>query len=141
MSELATRLIAEAQADCASRLEAIEAHAGRIEEAEALAATLRSKGLDVTAYGYSSPAWFKGPAKLITWVSSQSADAEALLIALRDAELVISDITNDNGTAYLHLQGLENRLHISDSTRKGVLAALRVSLGSLAQPAKEPAHG
>lgn len=41
MSDLATRLIAEAQADCDSRMETIEAHAGLIEGADALAATLR----------------------------------------------------------------------------------------------------
>lgn len=141
MSDLATRLIAEAQADCDSRMETIEAHAGLIEGADALAATLRSKGLDVVAHGYTHAAWVGRPGKVTTWVAAHSVDADALLIALRDAGLVISDISTDNGTAYLHLEGLETRLHISDGTRKSVLAALRVSLGNLVQAQTEAAHG
>lgn len=141
MSDLAIRLIAEAQADCTSRLEIIESHAGQIEEAEALAATLRSKGLDVVAAGHTIAAWINDPGKVITWVSAHSVDAEALLVALREAELVISDISDAHGTACLQLQGLETRLHISDATRQGLLAELHASLSGLVQNLMEPAHG
>lgn len=140
MSELARRLIAEAQADCTSRLEAIEAQAGLIEETESLAATLRSKGLNVSAYGYTSPAWINDPYKVSAWVSAASVDTDALLIALRDAELVIRDIAVESGMSWLHLQGLDARLLISDAARQAVLAALRDSLAGVVA-GLEPAHG
>jgi hypothetical protein len=141
VSELATCLIAEVQADCSSRLEAIKAYAGQIEEAESLAATLRSKGLDVVAAGHSFAAWINSPGYVITWVSAHTVDAEALLVALREADLVIGDISAEHGIGYLQLQGLKTRLHVSGAILKSVLGALRVSLGNLVQAAKESAHG
>lgn len=140
MSELARRLIAEALADRRSRMEAIEAYAGLIEEAETLAATLRSKGLEVAAHGYTRAAWFRDPATLTAWVSAHRVEADALLIALRDAELVISDITVESGTAWLCLNGLDTRLQISDTARRGVLAALHDALAGIVA-GLEPAHG
>ena len=141
MSDLARRLIAEAQADCASRLGAIEAHAGRIEEAEALAATLRSHGIaEAQAQGMTFAAWLDRPARTDTWVTLATTGGEELDIALRDAGLRIAAISGElAGYSWkVLLEGLETPLHVS--TPAGISLQTR-RLNAAVALAPEPAHG
>jgi hypothetical protein len=137
MSELASSLIAEAEADLASRLQIIEAHVGLIEEAETLAATLRHQGADAYAHGYTSPAYFNRPAKCSIWVTVDVGDADALLTALGAAELRIADIQTEEYQSKLILEGLAVPLSVPPAMGKALLQRLINTMAPIADKLAE----
>jgi hypothetical protein len=114
VSELATQLIQAAHDEHAAALAAIEAGIGQIEEAEALAATLRSFGVTtVRAVGFvGSGKYLATDANVKTWAQALNTSGDALIQALRDADLQVSHINLKDGDShgYIHLEGLECRL-------------------------------
>lgn len=131
MSELARTLIADAQADCDTRLAAIEAATGLIEEAETLAATLRHHGIDCKAYGYSSPRWFNDPEKCVTWVKAHFADGPQILAALGAADLRIGSFTPSEHSGIINLCGIATPLHVPKTTVDELIATLARTMFSL----------
>lgn len=125
MSPLALKMISDVHAETNAKLAAIEAGAGRIEEAETLAATLRSFGI-TTAKAQG----FAGSTGAMCWVLVfPDTQSSALRQALTDADLRISRIELDGSyNADIHLDGLEATI----STSAEIAAAL--------QPTEEPAH-
>lgn len=112
MSELARQLIAEAQADLASRLEAIEAATGLIEEAETLAATLRHHGIEARSYGNSFAAYWQTLPRCVAGVSIGDPDANTLRIALQAADLKIHRVDIGQHLGTLHLEGLNAEISL-----------------------------
>lgn len=114
MSELATQLIQAANDEHTAALAAIEAGIGKIEEAEALAATLRSFGVTtVRAVGFvGSGKYLATDANVKAWAQAFNTSGDALIQALRDADLQVSHINLKDGDShgYIHLEGLECRL-------------------------------
>lgn len=125
MSSLAQKMIADVNAETTARLAAIEAAAGRIEEAETLAATLRSYGITT-----AKAKGFTGSTGVMCWVLVfPDTQADALRQALADADLRIKRIEPDgNYNADIFLDGLD----IAISTSTEIAAAL--------QSTEEPAH-
>lgn len=139
MSELANRLINEAQADLASRLQAIEAHAGLVEEAEALAATLRHHGVtSARAGGVTFAAWLNRPAKCAAYVTIDQIPATELLSVLASAELRIADITPDEISGRLRLDGLDVPLNVPTATAQALIQELARTMAPIAEAL---AHG
>jgi hypothetical protein len=123
MSELARRLIAEAEADLASRLQAIEAGTGLIEEAEALAATLRHHGIAVArAGGITFAGWLNMPARCAAYVTIDPIHATELLGVLAAAGLRIAGITPGEISSSLRLDGLDVPLNVPTATAQGLIA-------------------
>lgn len=117
MSELATQLIQAANDEHTAALAAIEAGIGQIEEAEALAATLRSFGVTTArAVGFVGSGKYLATANVKTWAQALNTSGDALIQALRDADLQVSHINLKDGDShgdshgYIHLEGLECRL-------------------------------
>ena len=125
MSELARRLIDAAQADCASRLAAIEAHAALIEEAETLAATLRSHGIaDATAHGLTCAGFWNRPGRLETWVTVSGCDVLALQWALRDACLRVVGVRIGDAAGELQVDGIDCGLAVPTDVARHFAAIL-----------------
>ena len=125
MSSLAQKMIDDVNAETTAKLAAIEAGAGKIEEAETLAATLRSFGI-ATAKAKG----FTGSMGVLCWVRVfPDTTSAALRQALADADLRISRIVPD-GENYcdIFLDGLD----IAINTWTDIGVAL--------QSAEEPAH-
>lgn len=116
MSELMQQMIDCEIENHAKALAAIEARAGLIEEAETLAATLRSSGVtSAHATGFVNPPVFSGGAAHVhLTVDVLSDSGEAIAQALRDADLRIRIVERHTGGGYcsLHLEGLDTRLDI-----------------------------
>lgn len=124
MSSLAQKMISDVHAETTAKLAAIEAGAGKIEEAETLAATLRSFGIsNAKARGFagSTGAW--------CWVTAYDTQPDALRQALADADLRIARIERDGKpTSDIFLDGLDTPIN----TWAEIAAAL--------QSSEEPAH-
>jgi hypothetical protein len=138
MSELASALITEAHAEYTSRLQAIEAHAGLIEEAEALAATLRCHGLSAQASGITFASLVGTPARVYAWVSARGCTLAELQIALLDADLRVGNIITDSDhTGRLCIDGLQTQIYVDPDIARdwlhGALHAERVT--------EDAAHG
>lgn len=139
MSELARKLIADAQADLASRLQAIEANAGLIEEAETLAATLRHHGIvGARAGGVTFAAWLNRPAKCAAFVTIDQIPATELLSVLASAELRIADITPEEISGKLRLDGLDVPLYVPTATAQALIHELARTMAPIAEAL---AHG
>lgn len=120
---LAQKLIDDLNAECAERLAAIEAAAGRIEEAETLASTLRHHGIDALTHGFTSHR-----IGLTVWVQAFPNSPAALRQALADADLRIEVIGRGEHHREIRLQGLDTELTVTAE----IAAAL--------QSSEEPAH-
>lgn len=124
MSPLALKMISDVHAETTAKLAAIEAANSKIEEAETLAATLRSFGI-ITAKARG----FAGSTGAWCWVTAYGTQPDALRQALADADLRIARIEHDGKTASdIFLDGLDTPIN----TLADVGAAL--------QPTQEPAH-
>lgn len=107
MSELMQRIIDEANANHAAVLESIEASGGLIEEAETLAATLRSHGIhDARATGFTTCK------KVHAYVQAIHATGLALRQALADAGLRVMMFERSDQFCELHLHGLDCRINV-----------------------------
>lgn len=125
MSSLAQKMIDDVNAETTAKLAAIEAGAGKIEEAETLAATLRSFGI-ATAKAHGFAGSTGAMCRVLVFPDTSVA---ALRQALSDADLRIARIAPDGGyNADIFLDGLDTAI----STSADIAAAL--------QSAEEPAH-
>lgn len=135
MSELARKLIQDVNDEQAAALAAIEAGIGQIEEAEALAATLRSFGVpEARASGYVSSGKYTAKGGYVSgWVQALFTSADVLIQALRDADLQVShiNIKGSDAVGHIHLRGLECTL-CADAAACTAVAMHRPT---------EPAHG
>lgn len=104
MSSLAQKMIDDVNAETTAKLAAIEAGAGKIEEAETLAATLRSFGI-ATAKAHGFAGSTGAMCRVLVFPDTSVA---ALRQALSDADLRISRIVPD-GENYcdIFLDGLD----------------------------------
>jgi hypothetical protein len=134
MSELARRLIAEAEADLASRLQAIEAHTALIEEAETLAATLRHHGIATRCNGSTFAGWVGQPAKCRAWAHIDgSVTPDALLTAFGAAELRVAAIEPGDYLGTLRIEGIAAPVHIENATAHALLQRLMQDVGRLTE--------
>jgi len=102
MSELMQQMITDVHNEHATRLAHIEAAAGLIEEAETLAATLRSHGVTgARAAGYVTTG------KALAYVHAVDATGDELRQALADAGLRIALIKRHNTFCDISLRGLD----------------------------------
>lgn len=107
---LAQQMIDAVNTQATQQLAAIEAHMGQIEEAETLAATLRSFGLpDACAEGFSRSGHISG---VVTFVLVLHSTTEAISQALIDADLRLDHFkaTPDGDYTDIHLVGLDTYL-------------------------------
>lgn len=118
MTSLAQKMIDDVNAETTAKLAAIEAGAGKIEEAETLAATLRSFGI-TTAKANG----FTGSMGVLCWVLVfPDTTSAALRQALADADLRIKRIEPD-GELYcnIFLDGLDVAINTWADIAAGVL--------------------
>lgn len=135
MSMLTQSLIQTLNNEHAAKLAAVEESLGYIEEAEALAATLRHHGItEAKAIGFvlgnGSPG---NKAEVRVYVSASITATDALTQALAAADLRISHISmgETDPYGYLVLHGLNTRL----------MAMRSACLGAAQQRNAELAHG
>lgn len=131
---LAQQMIDAVNAKAAQQLAGIEEYMGQIEEAEALAATLRSFGLpDARASGF--PRYGNTPG-VVTYVMALRSTAEAITQALADADLRLDHFmaTPDGGYTDIHLAGLDTYLTID------VEAGQQLYANRIRAITQEPAH-
>ena len=131
---LAQQMIDAVNAKATQQLAAIEEYMGQIEEAEALAATLRSFGLsDARAGGF--PRYGSMPG-VVTYVMALHSTAEAITQALTDADLRLDHFmaTPDGGYTDIHLAGLDTYLTI------GVEVGQQLYANRIRAITQEPAH-
>lgn len=131
---LAQQMIDAVNAKATQQLAAIEECMGQIEEAETLAATLRSFGLrNATAAGFPS---IGRVARVITYVHVLNDTTEAITQALTDADLRLDHFmaTPDGEYTDIHLAGLDTYL-ITAAEVGQELFAQRERIN-----AREPAH-
>lgn len=128
MSELMQQMIDREIENHAKALAAIEARAGLIQEAETLAATLRSGGVaSACAMGYVTPPFLSGgDASVHVYVDALADPGEAIAQALRDADLRIRIVEQHPGGGYcsLNLEGLDTRLDIPSKAWPALFDAL-----------------
>ena len=98
---LKQKLTDDLQGEMSMRLHAIHDHAGLLEEADALAATLRSHGVKAAAAGWTMRgiSSIGSPASVSAHVVVMSNSAEEIHKALQDADLQIAAITDVDGFA------------------------------------------
>jgi hypothetical protein len=131
---LAQQMIDAVNAKATQQLAAIEDHLGQIEEAETLAATLRSYGLSAArAHGFPRSGSIPG---VITYVAVLHDTTEAITQALADADLRLAHFmaTPDGEYTDIHLAGLDTYL-VTDAEVGQELFAQRERIN-----AREPAH-
>lgn len=123
MSALMQSIIVQLNTEHAASLARIEASAGRFDEAETLAATLRSHGIKAACTGFANPRTVNA------YVQALHNDGAALRQALADADLQIAYIERREEFADVHLRGLECTISIDASAIKAITST------------PEPAHG
>jgi len=124
MSPFALKMISDVNAETTAKLAAIEAGAGKIEEAETLAATLRSFGIST-----AKARGFAGSTRVWCWVTAYDTQPDALRQALSDADLRIARIEHDGKTASdIFLDGLDTPINTW------------ADIGAALQPSQDPAH-
>ena len=131
---LAQQMIDAVNTKATQQLAAIEEHMGQIEEAETLAATLRSFGLpDARAAGFPRYGLTSG---VVTYVLALHSNGEAITQALTDANLQLDYFmaTPDGEYTDIHLAGLDTYL-ITAAEVGQELFALRERIN-----AREPTH-
>lgn len=131
---LAQQMIDAVNTKATQQLAAIEEHMGQIEEAETLAATLRSFGLpDARAGGF--PRYGSMPG-VVTYVLALHSTTEAITQALTDADLRLDLFmaTPDGEYTDIHLAGLDTYL-ITGAAVGQELFAQRERINT-----REPAH-
>lgn len=135
MSSLAQKMISDVQAETTAKLAAIEASVGKIEEAETLAATLRSFGIaGARALGFS------GSTGVLCWVTlPHDITGTALCQALADADLKINRIEPDGPNCDIFFDGLDVAISARGDIANGLITTWPGIITAL-QSTEEPAH-